>query len=72
MAPAAAQTKTSLLVYFACEPEDLKLVKAAFERAHPDIELLFNRGSAEVVAARLLAERDNRQADMIWVWPPRA
>jgi iron(III) transport system substrate-binding protein len=61
-----AQAKTELLVYSALEADQIKAYKAAFEQDHPAIELKFVRDSTGIVTARLLAEKANPQADVIW------
>ena len=61
---ALAQTK--LTVYTALENEQLKPLKEAFEKATPGVELVWVRDSTGVITARLLAEKDNPRADVIW------
>jgi iron(III) transport system substrate-binding protein len=63
---ADAQAKTVLKVYTALEEEQLPIYKEAFEKAYPDIEINWQRDSTGVITARLLAEKDNRQADVVW------
>lgn len=65
-ASAAAQAKTELTVYTAYENDDLAAYKEAFEAAHPDIVVNWVRDSTGVVAAKLLAEKDNPRADAVW------
>ncbi|WP_431861982.1 putative 2-aminoethylphosphonate ABC transporter substrate-binding protein [Azospirillum sp.] len=62
--PASAATK--LTVYTALENEQLEPYKKAFEADNPGIELRWVRDSTGVITARLLAEKDNPQADIIW------
>ena len=62
----AHAAKTELLVYSALEADQIKAYKAGFEKAHPDIELKFVRDSTGIITARLLAEKANPQADVIW------
>lgn len=62
----AAEAKTVLKVYTALEEEQLPIYKEAFEKANPDIEIEWQRDSTGVITARLLAEKDNRQADVVW------
>ena len=64
--PATAVAKTSLLVYTALEDEQLKPYKDAFEKANPDIEINWVRDSTGVITAKLMAEKNNPQADAIW------
>ena len=60
------QGKTELLVYSALEADQIKAYKTAFEQDHPAIELKFVRESTGIVTARLLAEKANPQADVVW------
>lgn len=63
--PAAAQ-KTRLTVYTALENEQLAPYKAAAEAALKDIEIAWVRDSTGVITARLIAEKANPRADIIW------
>jgi iron(III) transport system substrate-binding protein len=63
--PALAQ-KTKLTVYTALENDQLGAYKQAFEAAHNDVEIAWVRDSTGVITARLLAEKDNPRADVIW------
>lgn len=65
MAP-LAQAATTLTVYSALEADQVKDYKAAFEKANPDIELRFVRESTGVITAKLLSEKNNPQADVVW------
>jgi iron(III) transport system substrate-binding protein len=62
----AAAAQTELTVYTAVEAEDLDKYAARFNEAHPDITINWVRDSTGVVTAKLLAEKDNPQADVIW------
>src|SRR5215831_1754647 len=64
-APAVAQ-KTKLTVYTALENDQLEPFKKAFEADNPTIEIAWVRDSTGVVAAKLIAEKDNPRADIIW------
>jgi iron(III) transport system substrate-binding protein len=64
-ADAAAQ-RTRLSVYTAVENDQLAELKQAAEAAIPDIEVAWVRDSTGVITARLLAEKDNPRADVIW------
>jgi iron(III) transport system substrate-binding protein len=66
LAPGSAWAKTSLTVYTAIEADDLKKYAARFNQDHPDIEIKWVRDSTGVVTAKLLAEKANPQADVIW------
>lgn len=61
-----AQAQTKLTVYTALENEQLKPLKEAFEKANPGIEVVWVRDSTGVITARVLAEKDNPKADVIW------
>ena len=63
-APALAQTE--LTVYTAVEAEDLKKYAETFNEEYPDIKINWVRDSTGVVTAKLLAEKNNPQADAIW------
>jgi len=62
----SALAKTQLTVYTAVEAEDLKKYAATFNEDHPDIEINWVRDSTGIVTAKLLAEKDNPQADIVW------
>lgn len=57
---------TDLTVYTAVEAEDLKKYAATFNEDHPDINIKWVRDSTGIVTAKLLAEKNNPQADVIW------
>ena len=63
--PAFAQ-KTRLTVYTALESDQVGPYKQAFEAANPDVEIAWVRDSTGVITARVLAEKDNPRADVIW------
>ena len=63
--PAFAQ-KTKITVYSALENDQLGPYKQAFETANPDVEIAWVRDSTGVITARILAEKDNPRADVIW------
>src|SRR5262245_66189119 len=58
--------KTTLTVYTAIEADDLKKYAARFNEDNPDIEIKWVRDSTGVITAKLLAEKANPQADVIW------
>jgi iron(III) transport system substrate-binding protein len=64
--PAEAQQRTRLTVYTALENEQLAPFKQAAEAAVPGIEIAWVRDSTGVISARLIAERANPRADMVW------
>jgi iron(III) transport system substrate-binding protein len=55
-----------LLVYTALEDDEIPRYLALFEKAHPDIKIKIVRDSTGIVTAKLLAEKDNPQADLVW------
>ncbi len=57
---------SELTVYTAVEAEDLKKYAAEFNKVHPDIEIKWVRDSTGIVTAKLLAEKNNPQADVVW------
>jgi iron(III) transport system substrate-binding protein len=61
-----AYADSELTVYTAIEAEDLKRYAEAFNKAHPDIKINWVRDSTGVITAKLLAEKDNPQADVVW------
>lgn len=66
MAASPATLAGELTVYTAVEAEDLKKYAAKFNEDHPDITIKWVRDSTGIVTAKLLAEKDNPQADVIW------
>ena len=58
--------KTQLTVYTAIEADDLKRYAAAFNKSNPDIEIKWVRDSTGIVTAKLLAEKSNPHADIVW------
>jgi iron(III) transport system substrate-binding protein len=55
-----------LTVYTAVEAEDLARYAETFNKDHPDINIKWVRDSTGIVTAKLLAEKNNPQADAIW------
>ena len=66
LAVSAGLPAATLTVYTAVEAEDLKKYAARFNEDHPDIEIKWVRDSTGIVTAKLLAEKDNPKADVIW------
>jgi iron(III) transport system substrate-binding protein len=56
----------TLTVYTAVEAEDLKKYAARFNKDNPDIQIKWVRDSTGIVTAKLLAEKNNPKADVIW------
>ncbi len=63
---AAFAQKTQLTVYTALETDQLKAYQTAFNKVEPDIEIKWVRDSTGVITAKLLAEKANPQADVVW------
>jgi iron(III) transport system substrate-binding protein len=67
LVPAAAfAQKTELLVYTALETDQLKAYTESFQKTNPNIDLKFVRDSTGVITAKVLAEKANPQADVIF------
>ena len=66
VALAGTAQAAELTVYTALEAEDLKAYAAAFNKKHPDIKIKWVRDSTGIVTAKLLAEKENPQADVVW------
>lgn len=66
LAMSQAFAATELTVYTAVEAEDLARYAENFNKAHPDIEIKWVRDSTGIVTAKLLAEKNNPQADVVW------
>lgn len=62
----AAKAETELTVYTAVEAEDLKRYAETFNQDHPDIKINWVRDSTGIITAKLLAEKNNPQADVVW------
>ena len=61
-----AAKAADLTVYTAVEAEDLARYAEEFNKDHPDININWVRDSTGIITAKLLAEKDNPQADVIW------
>jgi iron(III) transport system substrate-binding protein len=55
-----------ITVYTALEDDEISVYLPAFEKAHPDIKVNIVRDSTGIVTAKLLAERQNPVADLVW------
>lgn len=62
----AASAASELTVYTAVEAEDLKKYAKKFNDDHPDIKINWVRDSTGIITAKLLAEKNNPQADIVW------
>lgn len=63
---AEASDITEITVYTAVEDELLQPYLALFEQDHPEIKVNIVRDSTGVMTERLLREKDNPQADVVW------
>ena len=63
---ATSAMAAELTVYTAVEAEDLKRYAETFNKDHPDITINWVRDSTGIVTAKLLAEKNNPQADVVW------
>jgi len=61
-----ALSQTELTVYTAVEAEDLKRYAETFNKDHPEITINWVRDSTGIITAKLLAEKNNPQADVVW------
>ena len=66
MMSASAAFAKDLLVYTALEDDEIPRYLALFKKSHPDINVKIVRDSTGIVTAKLLAEKDNPQADVVW------
>lgn len=66
--PAAGETVT-ITAYTSLQKEILVPYEAAFRKAHPEIEVAWVRDAGGVIHSRLLAERANPRADIIFGLP---
>ena len=62
----ASATAGSITVYTAIEDDQIEGYLAGFKSAYPDIDVNIVRDSTGIVTAKLLAEQDNPQADVVW------
>jgi len=62
----SSSNAADLTVYTAVEAEDLTRYAEQFNKSHPDININWVRDSTGIITAKLLAEKDNPQADVIW------
>ncbi len=59
-------TSGEITVYTALEDEQVTAYLEAFNAKYPDIKVNIVRDSTGIVTAKLLAEADNIQADLVW------
>ncbi len=63
---AAAFAGESITVYTALEDDEYPAYLEVFRKQRPDIEVKIVRDSTGIITAKLLAEKDNPQADVVW------
>ena len=66
LSASGAFAKTDLLVYTAIEADELSMFKKAFEKDYPDINIKWVRDSTGIVTSKLMAEKANPKADIVW------
>ena len=65
---AAATAKETVVVYTSLENEEVVEYLKAAKKGLPDLDIQAIRLSTGELGARMLAEKDNPQADLIWGW----
>ena len=65
-APFAVAGAEEITVYTAIEADQLKDYEGAFEAANPDVDIRWVRDSIGIVTAKLLAEKSNPRADVVF------
>ncbi len=63
---AASATSGEITVYTALEDDQLSVYLPAFNEQYPNIQVNLVRDSTGIITARLLAEKDNPRADVVW------
>jgi len=64
--PATAAAQESITVYTALENEQITDYLADLKKHHPNLTVNVVRESTGIITARILAEKDRPQADVIW------
>jgi len=62
----ATAAEQEITVYTALEDDQISTYLPLFNQAHPEIKVNIVRDSTGIVTAKLLAEKDNPQADVVW------
>ena len=65
-APGGAAGDSSITVYTALEDDQISGYLESFKEQHADITVNIVRDSTGIITAKLLAEADNPQADVVW------
>ncbi|MHC6528821.1 putative 2-aminoethylphosphonate ABC transporter substrate-binding protein [Vibrio proteolyticus] len=66
MLAANAMAAQEVTVYTAFETDILAKYKSAFEKDNPDVTIKWVRDSTGIMTAKLLAEKNNPHADVVW------
>ncbi|AJR08545.1 putative 2-aminoethylphosphonate ABC transporter substrate-binding protein [Photobacterium gaetbulicola] len=66
LSASSAFAAEELTVYTAFETDMLAKFKNSFEQANPDIKINWVRDSTGIMTAKLLAEKNNPHADVVW------
>jgi len=61
-----ALTAAELTIYSTTDADNLKVIAKAFQKDNPDIKINWLRDSTGIIAARVLAEKNNPKADVIF------
>lgn len=64
--PFRALSAEELVVYTALEDDEYPAYLELFRKTHPEVTVKVVRDSTGIVTARLLAEKDNPRADVVW------
>lgn len=56
----------SITVYTALEDDEIPGYMKLFKKSHPDIDVKIVRDSTGIITAKVLAEKDNPRADVVW------
>lgn len=62
----AGASPSAITVYTALEDDQIAGYLELFEAKHPEIDVNIVRDSTGIITAKLLAEKDNPQADVVW------
>lgn len=63
---AAAGDEKVLNIYTALEDDQIAEYSESFKKQYPDVTLNITRDSTGIITAKLLAEKENPQADVVW------
>jgi len=63
---AGSAAANELTIYAGAEADNIKYFSEVFSKAHPNIKLNWVRDSTGIIQARVLAEKDNPRADVLF------